>query len=81
MGMKEARSHTLVLGKAPSFAIRNEAARHPFRRTLPRKLFIPVEKPASEQTESQPRKWMNEDVSLFLLSFTAFFTAFSAFII
>ena len=46
----------------------NEAARHPFRRTLP---------PASAP---KPRPSDDGDWRLFLLSFGAFFTAFYGFI-
>ncbi|MEH6757763.1 MAG: hypothetical protein V7676_09640 [Parasphingorhabdus sp.] len=35
---------------------------------------------AIEKVETPPKKWMNEDVSLFILSFSAFFTAFYLFI-
>jgi len=46
----------------------NEAARHPFRRTLP----PPVVAPA--------RRSDDHDVKLFMLSFAAFFTCFYSFI-
>ncbi|HEY9092816.1 hypothetical protein [Parasphingorhabdus sp.] len=78
--MKEGRTRSLALGNAPALAIRNEAARHPFRRALPRELVAHIENQAVEKTGKQSKKWMSEDMSLFLLSFTAFFTAFSAFI-
>lgn len=46
----------------------NEAARHPFRRTLP-----PPPKPAARPRDDQ-------DWKLFALSFSAFFTCFYSFI-
>jgi hypothetical protein len=46
----------------------NEAARHPFRRTLP--------PPAS----AKPVKRSDEDWKLFALSFAAFFTCFYTFL-
>lgn len=46
----------------------NEAARHPFRRTLP-----PPPKPVRRPDDDQ-------DWKLFVLSFSAFFTAFYGFI-
>lgn len=45
--------------------VTNEAARHPFRRTLP-----PPPTPAKRRNDDQ-------DVKLFLLSFAAFFICFS----
>ncbi|WHO37365.1 hypothetical protein PMI04_012365 [Sphingobium sp. AP49] len=59
----------------------NEGARHPFRQRLPRHVFQVVEdKPARR------RRWRADPVSddndwkLFVLSFSAFFTAFYSFI-
>lgn len=56
------RSRTLVLT--------NEAARHPFRRTLP----------PPESTRTASRRRGDQDVKLFVLSFTAFFICFYALI-
>ncbi len=46
----------------------NEAARHPFRQTLPRVAAVPV--PRGE----------DQDWKLFVLSFAAFFTCFYTFL-
>lgn len=46
----------------------NEAARHPFRQTLPPPVV------------AEPRPSDDQDWKLFLLSFGAFFTAFYSFI-
>ncbi|MBP7952028.1 MAG: hypothetical protein KAZ17_00945 [Sphingorhabdus sp.] len=53
---------------------RNEGAGHPFRRMLPppREIYVRFEEPVSW--------WKREDTHLFLLSFSAFFLAFSSFI-
>ena len=56
------RSRTLVLT--------NEAARHPFRRTLP----------PPESAKAASRRRGDQDVKLFLLSFSAFFICFYTFI-
>ena len=48
--------------------ITNEAARHPFRQTLPPPVF------------AAPPRSDDQDWRLFLLSFGAFFTAFYSFI-
>lgn len=62
-------------------AIRNEGARHPFRLSLPLGvLTLTEEQEAIEDTEARQKKWLNEDASLFILSFSAFFTAFYLFI-
>ena len=46
----------------------NEAARHPFRRTLPPPAVVPA-------------RQEDEDVKLFLLSFAAFFVCFYTLIV
>ena len=48
----------------------NEAAGHPFRRTLP----------APESARAARRRRGDDDVKLFLLAFVAFFLSFSALI-
>lgn len=53
----------------------NEAAGHPFRRTIP----VSALAVAEERAAPEP-KWTGEDTRLFLLSFAAFFTAISFFI-
>lgn len=63
--------------------LRNEGAKHPFRLSLPRDaLALTQELVAAEKAEvtAKPNKWLNEDASLFVLSFSAFFTAFYLFI-
>lgn len=46
----------------------NEAARHPFRRQLPR------------HAPSRSRREDDQDIRLFVLSFTAFFVCFYSFL-
>ena len=70
--MVEERTRALVL--------RNEGARHPFRLTLPRNLLEVAASELEPEQISPKAHWMNEDVHLFLFSFTAFFTAFYLFI-
>ncbi len=71
--MKQKRTRSLVL--------RNEGARHPFRLSLPMEALVsPQQEIAAEETAAMPKKWLNEDASLFVLSFSAFFTAFYLFI-
>ncbi|GAA0469943.1 hypothetical protein GCM10009096_08580 [Parasphingorhabdus litoris] len=56
----------------------NESAKHPFRLSLPKEAFAIAE---DERVIAAPKKkWMNEDTSMFMLSFSAFFTAFYLFI-
>jgi len=79
--MKESRTRTLTFRDTHPFALGEKAARHPFRLGLPHKLLSQIEEQAvAEQNATLPKKWLNEDMSLFLLSFTAFFTAFYLFI-
>ena len=62
-------------------ALRDEGARHPFRLALPRAILqIAEEEAAAEIAAPAPKFWQNEDVHMFLFSFTAFFTAFYLFI-
>jgi hypothetical protein len=71
--MKKMRTRPLVL--------RNEGAKHPFRLSLPLEaLALGEVQVAPKQAAASPRKWLNEDTSLFVLSFSAFFTAFYLFI-
>ncbi|QJB70649.1 hypothetical protein HF685_03620 [Parasphingorhabdus halotolerans] len=64
-----------------SLVLREEGARHPFRLSLPREILQVAEEQVLAEAESSPEKfWQNEDLHLFLLSFVAFFTAFSIFI-
>lgn len=60
----------------------NESARHPFRQRLPRHIFQIVEEKAAT---AKPRartvaRSDDNDWKLFVLSFSAFFTAFYSFI-
>lgn len=75
--MKEARTRPLMLQNARD----NEVARHPFRRSLSLEGLAQIdEQAASGDAATRSRRWLNENVSLFVLSFSAFFTAFYAFI-
>ena len=57
-------------------ALSTESARHPFRRQLPRHVLQPAEtKGKTAAAASDDADW-----KLFLLSFSAFFTAFYSFI-
>lgn len=61
-----------------ALVLTNENAGHSFRRSLPAKA---LEVTAEELAGPPSRHWFAaEEVSLFLLSFTAFFLAISAFI-
>lgn len=61
-----------------SLVLTSEHAGHAFRRTLPASA---LELTAEEMAGPPSRHWFAaEEVSLFLLSFTAFFLAISAFI-
>ncbi len=74
MVMKQTLSRPLVL--------RNEGAKHPFRLSLSLDALALTEpQVAVEEIETPPKKWFNEDASLFVLSFSAFFTAFYLFIV
>lgn len=67
------RSRPLVL--------RDEGIKHPFRQTLPVQIVqIARDEHDSELALSGKDKGLAHDVSLFLLSFLAFFTAFYMFI-
>ena len=71
--MTENRKRALVL--------RDEGIRHPFRQTLPPEILASARREAELAVEVAPRKVIvNEDVSMFLMSFTAFFMAFYLFI-
>ena len=64
-----------------SLVLREEGARHPFRLALPREILQVAEEQLLVDAERPPEKfWQNEDLHLFLLSFVAFFMAFSIFI-
>lgn len=81
MDMKEVRTRPLAFRDAHPFTLGERGARHPFRLGLPHELLAQIEEQAAaEQAAVQPKKWLNEDISLFLLSFSAFFTAFYLFI-
>jgi hypothetical protein len=58
-----------------TLVIRNEAAGHPLRRMLP-----PPVLNSALAAPAPPKWWQKEDTHLFLMSFTAFFVVFSAFI-
>jgi|TARA_R110001606_G_scaffold10816_8_gene46682 hypothetical protein len=59
-----------------------EVARHSFRRSLPEKIIgIAREEHDLDRVSAAKQKGFGEDVSLFLLSFLAFFTAFYMFIV
>jgi len=57
--------------KRRSLVLTNEAARHPFRQTLPPHVFRPL---------ADVVRRNDQDVRLFFVSFTAFFLAFYSFI-
>ncbi len=60
-----------------SLVLTSEDAGHPFRRTLPPTAY----KLTASELAAPSRHWFAaEEVSMFLLSFTAFFLAISAFI-
>ena len=62
-------------------ALRNDGIGHPFRQSLPFEMAqIAKADHALEATAKAEGKWLGEDVSLFILSFLAFFTAFYTFI-
>ncbi|WP_254054412.1 hypothetical protein [Sphingorhabdus sp. EL138] len=64
-----------------SLTLHHEGVRHPFRLSLPLEaLSLNDEQISLAETAKQPRKRLSEDASLFLLSFSAFFTAFYLFI-
>lgn len=61
--------------------LRGDAVRHPFRQRLPIEIIqIARDKHDSERVAIAKEKGLGDDVSLFLLSFLAFFTAFYMFI-
>ncbi|PHR21180.1 MAG: hypothetical protein COA41_02415 [Sphingopyxis sp.] len=61
--------------------LRSKAMQHPFRQSLPANMSrVARENHELEMEERTERKGVGEDVSLFLLSFLAFFTAFYMFI-
>lgn len=71
--MKQKRTRNLVL--------HNEGARHPFRLSLPLEVLKVVQDEViTVEAVAPTKKWLNEDASLFVLSFSAFFTAFYLFI-
>lgn len=71
--MRENRRRPLVL--------RHEGVRHPFRQQMPMKFFeFDAHVVAVEAKADRKSRWLNEDTSLFVLSFLAFFTAFYLFI-
>ncbi|ATW04634.1 hypothetical protein [Sphingorhabdus sp. YGSMI21] len=60
----------------------DDGLRHSFRRGLPLKIAdIGTDKQDSDRVSVAKQKGLGEDVSLFLLSFLAFFTAFYMFIV
>lgn len=75
--MTEARTRPFVFRNARD----TEVARHPFRRSLSVEGSAQIkEQTACGEADTSQKRWLNEDVSLFILSFSAFFTAFYAFI-
>ncbi|MEW4467156.1 hypothetical protein AB1K62_04905 [Parasphingorhabdus sp. JC815] len=87
--MKDMRTRSLAFRDARFFPLgegiaersTGKSSRHPFRITLSHKLLVQTDDQACcEQAAAQPKKWLGEDMSLFLLSFSAFFTAFYLFI-
>lgn len=71
--MKQIRTRKLVL--------HDEAAKHPFRLSLPLDvLTVAEDQVLTAEAVVPPKKGLNEDASLFVLSFSAFFTAFYLFI-
>jgi hypothetical protein len=59
---------------------RNDGMGHPFRQSLPVEKMQITGKTDVSEASATPRGQLGEDVSLFLLSFLAFFTAFYTFI-
>ena len=65
-----------------TLALTDEVARHSFRRSLPEKIIgITREEHDLDRVSTAKQKGFGEDISLFLLSFLAFFTAFYMFIV
>lgn len=61
-----------------ALVLTHEQARHPFRRRLPRHVFLP----APEKAESPPAADAeDQDWKLFVLSFAAFFTVAYTFLL
>ncbi len=59
----------------------NESARHPFRQRLPRHIFqVTDDAPAAKAQSRSLAASDDSDWKLFVLSFSAFFTAFYSFI-
>ncbi len=64
-----------------SLVLHHEGVRHPFRLSLPLEaLALNEEQVDIENTAIKAKRQWSEDASLFLLSFSAFFTAFYLFI-
>jgi len=61
-----------------ALVLTHEAARHPFRRSLPRHVFTIAEPVAAREPEAARSD--DQDWKLFLLSFAAFFTVAYSFI-
>jgi hypothetical protein len=59
--------------------IRNQGLKHPFRQSLPVNI-VQMTREERDLDAITKEKGLGEDVSLFLLSFLAFFTAFYMFI-
>ncbi len=57
--------------KRRALVLTTESARHPFRRSLPPHVFVPL---------PDPRQRDDKDIKLFLMSFAAFFVATYSFI-
>lgn len=58
--------------KRRALVLTTESARHPFRRSLPPHVFVPL---------PDPGKRNDEDIKLFAMSFAAFFVATYSFIL
>lgn len=60
-----------------ALVLSHEAARHPFRRSLPRHVFEVAPEP---DKPAEPARSDDQDWKLFVLSFAAFFTVAYSFI-
>ena len=63
-------------------SLHNQEIKHPFRQSLPIEIMqIARREHSLDAAKPAKAKWLGDDVSLFLLSFLTFFTAFYMFIV
>lgn len=60
-------------------ALQEQHGNHRFRRNIP-SAIAKIARKERDSDAAAKNRWMGEDISLFLLSFLAFFTAFYTFI-